>query len=148
MAAWWGTALWRFPVRMRLKTMRPGARPWQNWVNRRGPCYWAPAAQFSPRRPTKPVLICCVFVIGRRRVITAWPSNGGNMRLFLCEKPSQGRDIAAVLGATQRGQGFLHGPGVTVTWAVGHLLETAAPEAYGPQFGRPWTLGALPILPA
>ncbi|MFE8046900.1 DNA topoisomerase III [Brenneria goodwinii] len=70
------------------------------------------------------------------------------MRLFLCEKPSQGLDIAAVLGATQRGQGFLHGSGVTVTWAVGHLLETASPEAYGSQFGRPWTLGALPILPA
>jgi len=73
---------------------------------------------------------------------------GGNMRLFLCEKPSQGRDIAAVLGATKRGAGFLQGPGVTVTWAVGHLLETAAPEAYGPQFGRPWNISALPVLPA
>jgi DNA topoisomerase-3 len=73
---------------------------------------------------------------------------GGNMRLFLCEKPSQGRDIAAVLGATKRGAGFLQGAGVTVTWAVGHLLETAAPEAYGPQFGRPWNISALPVLPA
>lgn len=70
------------------------------------------------------------------------------MRLFLCEKPSQGRDIAAVLQATKRGQGFLHGAGVTVTWAVGHLLETASPEAYGPQFGKPWNLNALPILPS
>lgn len=69
------------------------------------------------------------------------------MRLFLCEKPSQGRDIAAVLGATKRHQGFLSGPGVTVTWAIGHLLETAAPEAYGEQFGRPWRLEALPVLP-
>lgn len=70
------------------------------------------------------------------------------MRLFLCEKPSQGRDIAAVLQATKRGQGFLHGAGVTVTWAVGHLLETASPEAYGPQFGKPWNINALPILPS
>ncbi|HEY3591492.1 MAG TPA: DNA topoisomerase III [Buttiauxella sp.] len=70
------------------------------------------------------------------------------MRLFLCEKPSQGRDIAAILGATKRGAGFLQGPGVTVTWAVGHLLENASPEAYGPQFAKPWNINALPVLPA
>ena len=70
------------------------------------------------------------------------------MRLFLCEKPSQGRDIAAIVGATKRGTGFLQGPGVTVTWAVGHLLENASPEAYGPQFGKPWNISALPVLPA
>lgn len=54
------------------------------------------------------------------------------MRLFLCEKPSQGRDLAAVLGATRRGEGFLTGNGVTVTWAVGHLLETAPPGGLWP----------------
>ncbi|MDK7605009.1 DNA topoisomerase III [Enterobacter hormaechei] len=70
------------------------------------------------------------------------------MRLFICEKPSQGRDLANVLGATRRGDGFLTGPGVTVTWAVGHLLETAPPEAYGQQYGKPWSLSALPILPS
>lgn len=69
------------------------------------------------------------------------------MRLFLCEKPSQGRDIGAVLGATRRGEGFLAGSGVTVTWAVGHLLENAAPEAYGARYGKPWSLAALPIIP-
>ncbi|MBK0096625.1 DNA topoisomerase III [Erwinia sp. S63] len=70
------------------------------------------------------------------------------MRLYICEKPSQGRDLAGVLGATRRGDGFLSGVGVTVTWAVGHLLETAPPEAYGQQYGNPWSLSALPILPA
>ncbi|HCC5976567.1 TPA: DNA topoisomerase III [Citrobacter koseri] len=70
------------------------------------------------------------------------------MRLFICEKPSQGRDLANVLGATKRGDGFLTGPGIAVTWAVGHLLETAPPEAYGTQYGKPWSLSALPILPA
>ncbi|BDG86457.1 DNA topoisomerase III [Citrobacter koseri] len=70
------------------------------------------------------------------------------MRLFICEKPSQGRDLANVLGATKRGDGFLTGPGIAVTWAVGHLLETAPPEAYGTQYGKPWLLSALPILPA
>ncbi|QLH61900.1 DNA topoisomerase III [Serratia symbiotica] len=70
------------------------------------------------------------------------------MRLFICEKPSQGRDLAAVLGASRRSDGFMAGSGVTITWAVGHLLETAPPEAYGQQYGRPWSLSALPILPA
>ncbi|ECA1950129.1 DNA topoisomerase III [Salmonella enterica subsp. enterica serovar Virchow] len=69
------------------------------------------------------------------------------MRLVLCEKPSQGRDIAKFLGATQRGDGFLSGPEVTVTWARGHLLETAEPEAYGEQYGKPWRTDVLPLLP-
>ncbi|WP_409161618.1 DNA topoisomerase III [Pectobacterium sp. B2J-2] len=70
------------------------------------------------------------------------------MRLFICEKPSQARDIAAVLGATKRGQGFLSSPGITVTWARGHLLETASPEVYGAQFGKPWRMDVLPVLPS
>lgn len=69
------------------------------------------------------------------------------MRLYLCEKPSQGRDIARFIGATQRGKGFLSGAGVVVTWAFGHLLEVASPEEYGAQFGKPWRMDALPILP-
>ena len=52
------------------------------------------------------------------------------MRLFLCEKPSQGKDIGRILGATQRGEGCLNGSGVTVTWCIGHLVEAAAPEVY------------------
>jgi len=68
------------------------------------------------------------------------------MRLFLCEKPSQAKDIAKVLGATRRANGYLEGNGVTVTWCIGHLLETAAPEAYGEQYKR-WELNTLPILP-
>ncbi|HBD1844123.1 TPA: DNA topoisomerase III [Salmonella enterica] len=69
------------------------------------------------------------------------------MQLYLCEKPSQAKDIAKVLGASQRGQGYIGGNGLIVTWAVGHLLETASPEAYGEQFGAPWRMDALPILP-
>lgn len=52
------------------------------------------------------------------------------MRLYLCEKPSQAKDIAAVLGASRRGDGCWLGNGVTVTWCIGHLLETAPPDAY------------------
>ena len=69
------------------------------------------------------------------------------MRLYLCEKPSQGRDIAKVLGATRRGEGCLIGPEATVTWCIGHLLETAPPEAYGEQYRR-WSLEQLPIIPS
>lgn len=69
------------------------------------------------------------------------------MRLFLCEKPSQARDIAEVLGARRRAEGCLQGSGVTVTWCIGHLLETAAPDAYDPRFKR-WNLADLPIIPA
>ncbi|SOS41633.1 DNA topoisomerase III [Pseudomonas syringae] len=69
------------------------------------------------------------------------------MRLYLCEKPSQGKDIAAVLGAKTRGNGCIKGPGVVVTWGIGHLLETAAPDAYGDHL-KNWSLDTLPILPA
>ncbi len=68
------------------------------------------------------------------------------MRLYLCEKPSQAKDIAAVLGAKRRGDGCWLGTGVTVTWCIGHLLETAAPDAYDTRYKR-WVLADLPIIP-
>lgn len=69
------------------------------------------------------------------------------MRLYLTEKPSQGKDIARVLGASQRGEGCFTGPNVTVTWCIGHLVEAAAPEGYGLQY-RSWSLEQLPIIPS
>ena len=68
------------------------------------------------------------------------------MRVFLCEKPSQGKDIARVLGAGQRGNGCYSGAGVVVTWCIGHLVEAVPPEGYGEQYKR-WALEQLPILP-
>ncbi|MCI4239425.1 DNA topoisomerase III [Dickeya dianthicola] len=68
------------------------------------------------------------------------------MRLFLCEKPSQGKDIGRVLGTTQRGNGYLTGSGITVTWCIGHLVEAAPPETYGEQYKR-WSIEQLPIIP-
>ena len=68
------------------------------------------------------------------------------MRLFLCEKPSQGKDIGRILGATQRGEGCLNAAGVTVTWCIGHLVEAAAPEVYDAALKR-WSLEQLPIIP-
>jgi DNA topoisomerase-3 len=68
------------------------------------------------------------------------------MRLFLCEKPSQAKDIASVLGANRRGEGCWLGSGVTVTWCIGHLLETAPPDSYDARYKR-WVLADLPIVP-
>ena len=68
------------------------------------------------------------------------------MRVFLCEKPSQGKDIARVLGARHRGNGCYSGSGITVTWCIGHLVEAAPPEAYGEQY-KHWSIEQLPILP-
>jgi len=68
------------------------------------------------------------------------------MRVFLCEKPSQGKDIARVLGAGQRSNGCYSGAGVVVTWCIGHLVEAVPPEGYGEQYKR-WAIEQLPIVP-
>src|SRR6185312_3075250 len=68
------------------------------------------------------------------------------MRLYLCEKPSQGRDIARVVGATRSEGGCYRSSGIVVTWCIGHLLEAAAPERYNEALKR-WSLEQLPIIP-
>lgn len=69
------------------------------------------------------------------------------VKLYFCEKPSQGKDLAKVLGATKSGTGCLHdGNGVFVTWAIGHLLEEAEPQDYDPA-QKKWSLEKLPIVP-
>ena len=49
------------------------------------------------------------------------------MKLVIAEKPSVARDIAAVLGAKQKRNGYLEGSGYRVTWCIGHLVQLAAP---------------------
>ncbi|MBF0447197.1 MAG: DNA topoisomerase III [Magnetococcales bacterium] len=68
------------------------------------------------------------------------------MMLFLCEKPSQARDIGRILGATQRREGYLQGPDKQVTWCIGHLLEMSAPDGYKTEW-KPWRLDTLPLIP-
>lgn len=68
------------------------------------------------------------------------------MRVFLCEKPSQGKDIAMAIGARERKDGYFSGNGVAVTWCIGHLVETAAPDVYDPELKK-WSLDTLPIVP-
>jgi len=72
--------------------------------------------------------------------------NIGTCQLYLCEKPSQGRDIAKVLGVRQRQEGYLQGKNIIVTWCIGHLLEMVEPDAYDKKYKR-WSLAALPIIP-
>ena len=57
-----------------------------------------------------------------------------------------GRDVAAALGATRRGEGFISGEADIVTWCVGHLVELDDPQAYDPRLER-WRVEDLPILP-
>lgn len=66
------------------------------------------------------------------------------MKVIIAEKPSVARDIAAIVGAGNRRDGYLEGNGYAVTWAFGHLVGLAMPEQYGiAGFQRE----NLPILP-
>ncbi|MEW8009046.1 MAG: DNA topoisomerase III [Candidatus Thiodiazotropha endolucinida] len=68
------------------------------------------------------------------------------MQLYLCEKPSQARDIARVLGVRQKGDGCLKSSDKIVTWCFGHLLEMASPDKYDDALKR-WQFDTLPIIP-
>jgi DNA topoisomerase-3 len=67
--------------------------------------------------------------------------------LLVAEKPSVGQDLARVLpGPFKKGEGFLEGPEHVVTWAVGHLVQLAEPEAYDAKY-KSWKMADLPIVP-
>lgn len=70
------------------------------------------------------------------------------MKLFLCEKPSQGQDIAKVLGVKQRADGYISSSDgkIVVTWGIGHLVEQFSPEKYDIALKR-WSFDTLPIIP-
>jgi DNA topoisomerase-3 len=65
---------------------------------------------------------------------------------IVAEKPSVARDIARVVGANKQGDGFLHGNGHVVTWAIGHLVSLAQPHDMKPEW-KSWRREFLPILP-
>jgi DNA topoisomerase-3 len=74
------------------------------------------------------------------------PDAEGSSVAVLAEKPSVARDIARVLGATKQGQGYLHGNGYVVTWAIGHLVALAQPHEIQPEW-KQWRRDLLPMLP-
>ena len=68
------------------------------------------------------------------------------MIVCIAEKPSVARDIAAVLGATGRRDGYLEGNGYQVTWTFGHLCRLLEPQEYS-DYWKPWALSRLPMIP-
>lgn len=67
-------------------------------------------------------------------------------QLVLAEKPSVARDIARVLGCKGKGDGYIMGDKYIITWALGHLVTLADPDAYDDKYKR-WELEDLPMLP-
>ena len=68
------------------------------------------------------------------------------MNVVVAEKPSVARDLAKVLGANQRKEGYLEGSGWRITWALGHLATLKTPDEYDPALKR-WSLERLPFVP-
>ncbi|MBQ3442695.1 MAG: DNA topoisomerase III [Selenomonadaceae bacterium] len=68
------------------------------------------------------------------------------MRLYIAEKPSMARELAACLKNPHNGNGYIKTSGGIVTWLVGHVLQQAEPDAYDPKY-KIWRLEDLPIVP-
>lgn len=68
------------------------------------------------------------------------------MIVCITEKPSVAKDIAAILGATVRRDGYFEGNGYKITWTFGHLCSLKEPNDYTERW-KSWSLGALPMLP-
>ena len=68
------------------------------------------------------------------------------MIVCIAEKPSVAQDIAKVLGATKKCNGYFEGNGYQVTWTFGHLCCLKSPEEYD-QLWKRWSLSSLPIIP-
>ena len=66
------------------------------------------------------------------------------MKTLIAEKPSVAREIARIVGATQREEGYFEGGGYAVTWAFGHLVQLAMPDGYGI---RGFVRDNLPVIP-
>jgi len=66
--------------------------------------------------------------------------------LVLAEKPSVARDLARVLGCTEKKKHSIEGPQFIITWALGHLIELKMPEDYDKRY-KTWKLEDLPIIP-
>jgi DNA topoisomerase-3 len=68
------------------------------------------------------------------------------LKVCIAEKPSVAREIADVLGAKTRREGYLEGNGYQVSWTFGHLCTLKEPHDYTPAW-KSWQLGALPMIP-
>ncbi|RGJ49255.1 type IA DNA topoisomerase [Bacteroides intestinalis] len=66
------------------------------------------------------------------------------MKTIIAEKPFVAREIARIVGATKREEGYFEGGGYAVTWAFGHLVQLAMPDGYGV---REFVRDNLPVIP-
>ena len=73
--------------------------------------------------------------------------NINKMKVCIAEKPSVARDLARILGASQRRDGYFEGNGFQVTWTFGHLCTLKEPHEYNANWKR-WYLNDLPIVPS
>ena len=68
------------------------------------------------------------------------------MKVCIAEKPSVAREIAHILKANSKKDGYFEGNGYQVTWTFGHFCTLYAPDEYFPHWKR-WDLNSLPMLP-
>lgn len=68
------------------------------------------------------------------------------MKVCIAEKPSVAREIAGIVGARMRNDGYFEGNGYQVTWTFGHFCTLYTPDQYRPEWKR-WDLNTLPMLP-
>lgn len=68
------------------------------------------------------------------------------MKVCIAEKPSVAREIAAILGATTKREGYIEGNGYQVTWVFGHLCTLKEPQEYNP-YWKTWDIYRLPMIP-
>lgn len=107
---------------------------------------------FSYKLPTHPlpkeaagvsIVVCTILTTFVRQSTTRLKNI---MIVCIAEKPSVARDIADVLGARNRKEGYIEGNGYQVTWTFGHLCTLKEPHEYTPAW-KSWNLGSLPMLP-
>ena len=68
------------------------------------------------------------------------------MKVCIAEKPSVAREIATILGANKKMNGYIEGNGYQVTWTFGHLCTLKEPQEYTEDWKR-WSLSSLPMIP-
>lgn len=69
------------------------------------------------------------------------------MKMCIAEKPSVAKEIAHVIGATVRRNGYMEGNGYCVTWTFGHLCSLQEPNEYTEKW-KQWNLSVLPMIPS
>ena len=68
------------------------------------------------------------------------------MKVCIAEKPSVAKEIAYIIGANSRKDGYFEGNGYAVTWTFGHLCTLKTPDDYQADWKK-WNLNTLPMLP-